>query len=199
MTDGRVDVATIARLLNLTTRRVQQLATEGVIPKAERGRYPLITCVQGYVAWLQAKASGEHGAVDLTTQRSRLASTMAEKNELELLELRGRLVDVDEVATRWAQMAGAFRARILAMPPKVGPAARAALSNAQAAAIVEHECLEALEELTGDGVPQSARSRRARDPLAAAATAEANGVGVGRRKPATEQRKQRRAGPVAHG
>lgn len=190
MTDGRVDVATIARLLNLTTRRVQQLATEGVIPKAERGRYPLVTCVQGYVAWLQAKASGEHGAVDLTTQRSRLASTMAEKNELELLELRGRLVDVDEVAKRWAGMASAFRSRILAMPPKVGPAARAALNDAQAASIVEHECLEALEELAADGVPQSARSRRARDTITVAAAAQANRKRVGGRKPPAEQRKQ---------
>jgi hypothetical protein len=32
----------IAKLLNITERRLQQLAKEGVIPKTERGRYPLV-------------------------------------------------------------------------------------------------------------------------------------------------------------
>ena len=38
-------VSTIAKLFNLTERRVQQLASEGVIPKPERGKYDLVASV----------------------------------------------------------------------------------------------------------------------------------------------------------
>ncbi len=58
-------VAIIARFLNLTERRVQQRARDGIIPKAEKGKYDLVQCVHGYVRFLQfysllllVKASG---------------------------------------------------------------------------------------------------------------------------------------------
>jgi len=35
-------IGVIAKLLDLSERRVQQLSREGVIPKAERGQYDLI-------------------------------------------------------------------------------------------------------------------------------------------------------------
>ena len=48
-------VSVIAKLLKLTERRVQQLSKEGVIPKAEHGRYELAAAVQGYVGYLQER------------------------------------------------------------------------------------------------------------------------------------------------
>ena len=51
-------VKTIASILNLTERRVQQLAHEGIIPKAERGKYDLIGCVRAYIKYLQERAIG---------------------------------------------------------------------------------------------------------------------------------------------
>ena len=35
-------IGVIAKLLDLSERRVQQLSREGVIPKAERGQYDLV-------------------------------------------------------------------------------------------------------------------------------------------------------------
>ena len=51
-------VSTIAKLLMLTERRVQQLTADGVIPKPERGRYELIPAVQGYIKYLRARTLG---------------------------------------------------------------------------------------------------------------------------------------------
>jgi hypothetical protein len=39
-------IGVIARLLDLSERRVQQLSREGVIPKAERGQYDLVGAVR---------------------------------------------------------------------------------------------------------------------------------------------------------
>ena len=49
-------IGVIARLLDLSERRVQQLSREGVIPKAERGQYDLIGSVRGYVRYLRDQA-----------------------------------------------------------------------------------------------------------------------------------------------
>ena len=44
-----VPLKTIARVCNVTERRVKQLVKEGVMPRHERGRYPFIRCVTGYI------------------------------------------------------------------------------------------------------------------------------------------------------
>jgi len=49
MSTATQPIGVIAKLLDLSERRVQQLSREGVIPKAERGQYDLIGSVRGYV------------------------------------------------------------------------------------------------------------------------------------------------------
>jgi hypothetical protein len=56
-------VNVIAKLLDLTPRRVQHLANEGVIPRAEKGRYELVSAVRGYIRYLRDRAMGKDGAV----------------------------------------------------------------------------------------------------------------------------------------
>ena len=47
MSTATQPIGVIAKLLDLSERRVQQLSREGVIPKAERGQYDLIGSVRG--------------------------------------------------------------------------------------------------------------------------------------------------------
>jgi hypothetical protein len=49
-------IAVIAKLLDLSERRIQQLGREGVIPKPERGQYDLVGAVRGYVNYLREQA-----------------------------------------------------------------------------------------------------------------------------------------------
>ena len=51
-----VQLKTIARTLDLTERRVNQLVKEGTLPKTERGRYELIPVVQAYIKFLREKS-----------------------------------------------------------------------------------------------------------------------------------------------
>jgi phage terminase Nu1 subunit (DNA packaging protein) len=115
-------VDAIAKLLNLTPRRVQQLAREGVIPRAEKGKYDLIRTVRGYVKYLQEQVelrrvepSGLH------EERMRLLTAQAEHKELEVAALRRSLLPFDEVVDAWEQLVAAFRARCLALPSKLAP------------------------------------------------------------------------------
>ena len=112
-------VSTIAKLFNLTERRVQQLASEGVIPKPERGKYDLVASVRGYIAYLQDRAFGkEITHVDAHQERARLLKAQADKTELEVKTLKSELIPSNEVEAQWAGLVVAFRSRMLGLPTR---------------------------------------------------------------------------------
>lgn len=87
------DVHQIAKLLNLDTRRVQQLAAEGWIPQHGRGRYGLVESVHGYIRYLK-----EHGReTSRGTEHSRLARAQAVKVELSNYKAMGELQVTSQV------------------------------------------------------------------------------------------------------
>lgn len=193
--------ATIAKLLNITERRLQQLAKDGIVPKSERGRYPLVESVRGYVKFLQDRSAGRQAApIDQHAEKLRLTRAQADKAELEASELAGSLVRVDEVEAQWSAVLGSVRARLLAMPSKVGPRARAAATDQAAAGEIEAEVLEALQELSNGSSESSRDGEGDLAPRAsgAGAAAEADRQPVGGPVPAPVERKQRRTRAVAH-
>jgi phage terminase Nu1 subunit (DNA packaging protein) len=90
-----VSVVELAELLDLSTRRIQQLAAAGVIPRLEHGKYRLLPALHGYFAFLQACMTREGSSSELTRQRARLARAQAERLEAQNAEMRRRF------APRW--------------------------------------------------------------------------------------------------
>ena len=100
-------IAVIARLLDLSERRIQQLSREGVIPKAERGQYDLVGAVRGYVAYLRDLAvKAQAGAPDFGAERARLIKAKADLAEMEADGRRGELLPADAVEAAWTVGAG---------------------------------------------------------------------------------------------
>ena len=58
-------VAELGELLDLSPRRLQQLAKEGIIPKDVRGRYDLAGAVHGYSRYLQDQPARDGEDPDL--------------------------------------------------------------------------------------------------------------------------------------
>ena len=88
-------VATIAKLLMISERRVQQLAQEGTIPKAERGRYELAPTVQGYIRYLQERSvHSDASTIDYAVEKARLTKAQADLAELALARERRDVVSV---------------------------------------------------------------------------------------------------------
>ena len=78
MSSATQPIGVIARLLDLSERRVQQLSREGVIPKAERGQYDLVGSVRGYVRYLRDQAvRAQAGAPDYAAERARFIEACA--------------------------------------------------------------------------------------------------------------------------
>ena len=112
-------VGTIAKLLMLTERRVQQLTAEGVIPKPERARYELVPAVQGYVKYLRARTLGVEaldGAPDMVSDKARLLKAKADISVLEVERARGDLLPAEEVVAGWETAIGRTRSLLLGIP-----------------------------------------------------------------------------------
>ena len=56
MAQATYSLDVIAKLLDISPRRVQQLSSDGVIPRASRGKYELVPAVQGYIRFLRGRA-----------------------------------------------------------------------------------------------------------------------------------------------
>ena len=97
-TDWRVSVTTLASYLDITERRVQQLAAEGEIPESEGGQYLLLGSTKGYVAYLQKAAQGKAVSDDgKEKQRAQtsLLQIQRDKAQIELDKSRGQLVEIE--------------------------------------------------------------------------------------------------------
>lgn len=114
-------VDTLAKLLDMTPRRVQQLANEKIIPKPkDRGQYEIVPCVVGYIKHIKGMLNGEAG--DLASEKTRLTRAQAEKTEIETARMKGELVSLADAERAWSALVGAFRAKMLTLPPRAATA-----------------------------------------------------------------------------
>lgn len=148
MSDGTIDVHALAKLLNLDIRRIQQLAAEGHVFKAERGRYHLARSINGYCKFMQkANGGSDQDPNSFSTQRTRLTRARADLIEMEREERSGMLIPADQVEEAWIKITSVIRARMLAMPAKLAPRMAAAKSSAEAREILDGEFTNALVEI----------------------------------------------------
>jgi phage terminase Nu1 subunit (DNA packaging protein) len=122
MSSATQPIGVIARLLDLSERRVQQLSREGVIPKAERGQYDLIGSVRGYVRYLRDQAlKAQSGAPDYAAERARFIRARADLAEMEAEEKRRSLIAADEIEAAWVAVLALLRTRLLGLPDRLAP------------------------------------------------------------------------------
>lgn len=122
----------------------------------------------------QARNSSGAGG-DLSQQQLRLARNKAEKSEIELQVIKGELLPLNEIVGHWENLFLAFRAKILAIPNKAAHVALNATSLEDVETSLELFLLEALEELSGDGMPDEYKQSRQAIAVSANAAAKTNG------------------------
>jgi phage terminase Nu1 subunit (DNA packaging protein) len=126
---GTVTTTQLAELLLLSERRIQQLTRAGVLKHAYdeqdghelRGRFRWVEAIQAYIRYLRQ----EFGSEDVTETkfldaRSRRMIAVAEAAELQLAVLKGKLHRTEDVEFIMTNRDSAIRARLLAIPARVG-------------------------------------------------------------------------------
>lgn len=175
--DDRATAAVIAKLLMITTRRVQQLAQEGVIPKAEHGAYPLVASVQGYIRFLQTR--DRQGAKRLD-EDARLRAAQADLRQLELAKARSELVTVASAESVLTSVGGAMRSRLATLSSRMA-GVLVGRSVGQIKQALDDEA-DAIQRDIYDRLGKLVASVAARARLAGAARKKKSRP-VGRRKP----------------
>lgn len=96
---------------------------------------------------------------DKEFEQARLYHGQANRVELEVEQLRGKLLPTDQVLETWQSLFANMRAKLLGLPTKAAHAVQAVddLSDIRDALTVHIH--EALEEIVHDGIPDEVRER----------------------------------------
>lgn len=134
----------------LSDRRVQQLTKDGVIPKAERGRYELAPAVQGYIRFLQDRsvAGGTaEGSIDYHAEKARLTKAQADLAEIEAAKARGELAPVEQVERAWSNFCAETRIKARKIPERVVSLLVGLMDEREIKRVILAEIDQVLEEM----------------------------------------------------
>ena len=148
-----VPVSTIAHALDVTPRRVQQLAAEGVIPKAERGRYPLIPVVRAYLAHQRAVPDVAPGDLDPAQERARKDRALAVSAEIKNDLAMGKVVLADVAIASHVVLCRRVRNKILALPSRAAPRGVVCKTASELHGLLAQEVELVLTELSDGSSP----------------------------------------------
>ncbi|MTI49692.1 MAG: hypothetical protein FH761_17820 [Firmicutes bacterium] len=135
----------------LSDRRIRQLANEGVLTKAGRGRYNFAESVKGYIVYLKTISDLENtntSDLNLDEERAKHEQLKRQKTELQLKVMKGELHHSEDVQSVMNDMLSNFRAKVIALPAKVAPMLLSRSNASEIQDILQNECYEALKELS---------------------------------------------------
>jgi len=146
----------IAKIFGVTTRRIEQLKSEGIIQGSGRPtKYDLLPTIQAYIKYLSDKAYGreqKETAKELEESRlhaeARFKTAKAERAEMELEELRGTLHSAEDVEAVMTDHILLLRSMILALPGRLAVDVCNAATPAEAADVIKNECYAMLNQLS---------------------------------------------------
>lgn len=145
----------IAKIFGVSTRRVEQLKTEGIIKgQGKPTKYDLLPTIQAYIKYLSDKANGrekKETTAQLETEKlvaeKRIKEAKAEMVELELKEMRGELHRASDVEAITTDHVLYLRSMLMALPGKLAVDVAAAHSAPECADIIKREVHSVLNAL----------------------------------------------------
>ena len=161
----------IAQIFGVSTRRVEQLKTEGVIKgQGKPTRYDLLPTIQAYIKYLSDKANGrekKEADAQLETEKltaeKRIKMAKAEMAELELQELKGELHRASDVEAITADHVLYMRSMLMAMPGKLAVDVATMSSAAECAERIKQEVYTVLNNLADYRYDPDEYKRRVRE------------------------------------
>lgn len=121
---SHVSTDVLAKALDVTPRRVRQLAQEGAFPRQAHGKWDLAKCLLSYVRHVQKELRGRNGtgedgtnppAGGLTAERERRLRVQRERDEIRLAKERGTLIPIDTYRKELTEAFSTVRERLLAL------------------------------------------------------------------------------------
>lgn len=147
-----VSSTVLAKLFDISTRRIRQLENEGVIQKVARGKYSLQTNVKNYINYLKTTSDlkenkQENENIDYDKEHALFEKTKREKAELELAAMKGSMHYSSDVEKVMNDMLSNFKSKLLGLPSRAAPVLQMK-ESAEIQDKLQSEVLEVLHELS---------------------------------------------------
>jgi phage terminase Nu1 subunit (DNA packaging protein) len=139
-----VSMGMLATVIDLTARRVAQLTNEGVLSKADDGKYELVPCSAQYIRHLRGRAFKNTDSELMANSKARQAHARASLMEMEQAEKAGDLIPRSQIEPGWLAGYQNIRDRMLAIPAKIAARLGMCRNAVEAQALVRREIEEAL-------------------------------------------------------
>lgn len=145
----------IAKIFGVSTRRVEQLKTEGIIKgQGKPTKYDLLPTIQAYIKYLSDKANGREKKETMAnleeaklTAEVEIKKSKAEAARLELKELQGKMHRAEDVEAIFTDHVLFLRSMLLAMPGKLAVDLSGEHTAAEQAETVKREVYYILNNL----------------------------------------------------
>lgn len=166
-----VSTQVLAKLFKKSTRRIEQLKSEGIIKgHGKPTKYDLLPTVQAYIEYLEAKAYGKEqkqATAELEEQRLRaeveIKQSKAKAAQMELKELQGKMHRAEDVEAITTDHVLFFRSMLMAMPGKLAVDCANCKTAAEAAERIKKEVYFILDNLTEYRYDPDEYKRRVRE------------------------------------
>lgn len=161
----------IAQIFGVSTRRVEQLKSEGIIKgQGKPTKYDLFPTIRDYIKYLSDKANGREKKeadaqieTEKLTAEKRIKMAKAEMAELELLELKGELHRASDVEAITTDHVLYMRSMLMAMPGKLAVDVATLSSAAECAERIKQEVYTVLNNLADYRYDPDEYKRRVRE------------------------------------
>lgn len=143
-----ISTAQLADLLGITTRRVNQLAKEGIAVRSSPGKFDASASVQNMLTHVSVRTEAKGVNIDLDREKTRLASEQADQVAFKNRQARGELLPASDVEAEWADVLRKVRAGVLACTSRIrNRLPHLTMTDGE---VIDRELREALTELGND-------------------------------------------------
>ena len=150
--ETEVSTTELATVLGVTARRVQQMAQDGTVPTARKGRFLLAESVQRYIEFLSDGPMDEEEKKFKKTRmvaETTIKAAKATVAKLEADELKGKMHRSEDVAAMTEDLVYTIRSALSALPGRLAVDAAAAATPAEASEVIRAEVSKVMRELAG--------------------------------------------------
>lgn len=146
--DTEISTTELAKVLGVTARRVQQLAQDGTVTPAHRGRFLLCDAVQQYIKFLSKEKDSNPQEKERQDAEVSIKKAKAIVAVLEAKELQGKMHRSEDVAAMTEDLIYTSRGMLLALPGRLAVDIVNTSTPAEAAEVIRKEVYKAMEELS---------------------------------------------------
>lgn len=147
-----VNSATLEKIIGVSDRRIRQLAEEGIIIRAAKGRYKLMDSILNFILKLKVEiemkgGTSPDGEIDLEEERALHEKVKRHISELKLQTMKGELHKSEDVEHVMTDMLVSIKTKLLSMPTKLAPILVSRNDIDFVRSTINREVLDTLNEL----------------------------------------------------